>query len=629
MTKPLSLLAAAGLAVGLLASPTLAQPKDDTRTVVKTADDLPRHTYTIEGKPSEFIFTEGPFKALVQQVKGDIEADLAKFKIEDPTTLQGYYGVLQTIAMLEDRDAEALAIIEKIRGLESKESKKLTTGLVGQSMIAAKKAGKEGTDAYNEAFKRELMARVEALPWATVREAIVAGKGRAELMSRDLIVGSIAGSIDPIAEQSHGEVSNQIAWAIVGVRAAVDKVLPVNPMVVEVYAKAIKGHDAPAQDILSSRAVALSESDKATPVVVAIWDSGVDVSLYSKHLWVNPKETANGKDDDGNGYIDDINGIAYDLESARTPDLLHPLTDLHADKAMVTGNMKGMMDLEANIDSPEATALKKYLGSLKAEQVSPFIEDLGLFGNYSHGTHVAGIAADGNPFIRLLPVRLTFDFRQIPKNPPSIEQATKEAQATRDSVAYMKAAGVRVCNMSWGGSRADIEEGLEKKNIGKTREERAEMSRAIFKIGRDALEEAMRGAPDILFVAAAGNSDNDNTFSELIPSGLNVPNMVTIGAVDQSGKPTSFTTFGKNVTLYANGFEVESNIPGGQRMKFSGTSMAAPNVTNLAAKVLAVNPKLTTAQVIEVIRSSAEPMEGYEGRMVIDPKKAVEAAKKK
>ena len=191
----------------------------------------------------------------------------------------------------------------------------------------------------------------------------------------------------------------------------------------------------------------------------------------------------------------------------------------------------------------------------------------------------------------------------------------------------MRAGGVRVCNMSWGGSRQHIESALEMKGVGKTPEERAELSRQIFKIQKDALEQAMKDAPEILFIAAAGNSDNDNTFSELIPSGLNVPNMITIGAVDQGGKPTGFTTFGKNVTLYANGFEVNSYIPGGQKMKFSGTSMAAPNTANLAAKLLALNPSLTTDQVVELIRRGAEPMEGYEGRYVINPKKSLSLVK--
>lgn len=628
MRKSIALVfAAAGLALAPIA---IAQPTGDDRIPVKTIDDLPRYTYQIEGKASDFLLSDKAYKDFLAKIKANTEADLAKYKITDPTTLQSYYSLLQQIALIEGRDDDALAMIQKVRDLETKESKKLTTGLVLQSLVAAKKASSGGTDKakFESTFKQTLDAKVRALPWDKVREDITQAKGRAEIVSRDLVLGQIKGGVDPVVETAKGELSGDLAKGLVGARAAIDAIIPLNPMIVEVYTRIIDANKVAAKDIWTERLVTLTEADKGTPVVAAIWDSGVDVPIFKKQLYINPKETVNGKDDDGNGFVDDVNGIAFDLESNRTPDLLNNLKDLRSDRALVTSHTKGLMDLQANIDSPEASALKKYIGNLKPDQITPFLEDLNLFGGFSHGTHVAGITAAGNPYVRLLPVRITFDFRQIPTITPSVAQSEKEAKATIDAVNYMKAAGVRVVNMSWGGSRQDIEEALEKKGVGSTAEERAELSRKLFKIQRDSLEQAMKSAPEILFVAAAGNSDNDNEFAEFIPSGLKLPNMITIGAVDQSGKPTSFTTFGKNVKLYANGFEVNSYIPGGQQMKFSGTSMAAPNVTNLAAKLLAVNPKLTTDQLIELITKGADPMEGYEGRFVINPKKSVAMARK-
>jgi subtilisin family serine protease len=134
------------------------------------------------------------------------------------------------------------------------------------------------------------------------------------------------------------------------------------------------------------------------------------------------------------------------------------------------------------------------------------------------------------------------------------------------------------------------------------------------------LYEALRSAPEILFVCAAGNSDEDNQFQELIPSSFQLPNLLTVGAVDQAGDRTSFTTFGKNVEVYASGFEVDSYIPGGERMKFSGTSMASPHVANLAAKIIALKPSLKPEEVAALIRSGAEKG-GSENFPLIHPKK--------
>jgi subtilisin family serine protease len=77
--------------------------------------------------------------------------------------------------------------------------------------------------------------------------------------------------------------------------------------------------------------------------------------------------------------------------------------------------------------------------------------------------------------------------------------------------------------------------------------------------------------------------------------------MITVGAVDQAGEETSFSSFGPMVNVHANGYEVESYIPGGRRLKLSGTSMASPQVANLAAKLFAIDPALTPAEARKLI----------------------------
>ena len=92
---------------------------------------------------------------------------------------------------------------------------------------------------------------------------------------------------------------------------------------------------------------------------------------------------------------------------------------------------------------------------------------------------------------------------------------------------------------------------------------------------------------------------------------------------NQAGEPTGFTSFGQTVQVYANGFEVDSVVPGGKRMKLSGTSMASPNVANLAAKLLALDPTLKPAQVIERIKRGADRVDGQRPMLLINPKRTL------
>ena len=189
----------------------------------------------------------------------------------------------------------------------------------------------------------------------------------------------------------------------------------------------------------------------------------------------------------------------------------------------------------------------------------------------------------------------------------------------------MKREGVRVANMSWGGSVQDYEHQLELCNVGKSPDERKKIAREYFEIDKRGQTDAMASAPGILFITAAGNSNEDASFVEDIPAGIVLPNLLTVGAVDQAGDETSFTSYGPTVKVDASGYQVESWFPGGQKVALSGTSMASPEVANLAAKVLAVNPGLTPPQVIEIIvKTSERTPDGR--RALIDPVKAVAAA---
>jgi subtilisin family serine protease len=317
-----------------------------------------------------------------------------------------------------------------------------------------------------------------------------------------------------------------------------------------------------------------------------------------------------------------VHGIAYTLHADKTPDILYPIGDLE-DRARLQRLLKGLEDVNANIDSEEASEFKQMLGQLGPDEVKPLLEDISKYGGYCHGTHVAGIAVRGNPLARILTARITFPHTLIPEK-PTLEQARKDSTMFLEVVEYFRSNGVRLVNMSWGGSLASIEAELEANTEGESPEERKKLAREIYEIQKAGLLQAFASAPEILFVIAAGNSDNDVRFEEFYPSSFDLPNILSVGAVDQAGDETDFTSFGK-VDVYACGFEVDSFVPGGDRMKLSGTSQASPNVTNLAGKLLALEPELEPAELIELItRATEERQAGERSVRLIHPRKSVE-----
>jgi hypothetical protein len=590
---------AVALVASAALSPAAAQPQTTaaSKTPITRADQLPRRTHTLPRLPSELL--EGPLSELMplaDALERDIVADLARFDIQDPATLRAMAATRLNIALLRGDWAAVPPLAVHLRSLQDKPGPRLTTGVLSELVAQVKREGK-GADA----LQAWVGQRFSAMPWADVHDSVKAMKGQLEITHPALVIGGIRSQADEAARNANRVVDDSMVAGLIGARAQLDHLLPLRAAIIAGLAPLIERQMAaapPKPDRWSGRLVTLPASAPAKPVVVGIWDSGVDMALF--------KASAQ-------------RGLAFDRDGNPVPDLLRPLGDAQSRWPTLKRLVKGSLDLRAALDTDEARQLKQTLAQIKPEQVKAFKEDLALATMYTHGTHVAGIAVAGNPFASVYPVAMHWSHLSAPPK-PSEALARSFAAAYRRAVEGFKGAGVRVANMSWRYGPGFYESALAYYGMGKDGEDRKRMAQALFAIERDALKAAIQGAPEILFVAGAGNEDNSADFVEYIPAGFELPNLITAGAVDPAGDETSFSSFGKTVVVHANGFEVDSLIPGGERLKLSGTSMAAPQVTNLAAKLFALDARLTATQVKALILANAE----RKGRVnLINPKATI------
>ena len=133
-----------------------------------------------------------------------------------------------------------------------------------------------------------------------------------------------------------------------------------------------------------------------------------------------------------------------------------------------------------------------------------------------------------------------------------------------------------------------------------------------------ALEDVIRAAGDagLLFVAAAGNNGTDNDKRPHYPSNYDLPNVISVAALDRNDELASFSNYGiKTVHVAAPGKDIVSTWLGDQYRGASGTSMATPQVSGVAALVIAAYPNITVAKLRERLLKSVDKIDSLSGKI--------------
>ncbi|MEM9051790.1 MAG: S8 family serine peptidase [Bacteroidota bacterium] len=207
-----------------------------------------------------------------------------------------------------------------------------------------------------------------------------------------------------------------------------------------------------------------------------------------------------------------------------------------------------------------------------------------------HGTHVAGIIAavrdNGIGINGIAPNAVIMPLRAIPAGDERDEDVALAIRYAVDN-------GARIINMSFGKSYSPDHE-----------------------LVNSALKYAIKN--DVLLVHAAGNDASDNDLVMNYPDGTfgknkSAKTILTVAAFNYSLKSSflaDFSNYGKNsVDFGAPGVDIRSLAPENATKSQSGTSMAAPVVSGVAALLFGIDQNLSAKKVKKILLRTAHQVQ--------------------
>jgi subtilisin family serine protease len=266
--------------------------------------------------------------------------------------------------------------------------------------------------------------------------------------------------------------------------------------------------------------------------------------------------------------------------------LQHGSETLHVDRAHRLATGKGVrvavIDTGVDFDHPDLRG--------QVVKANNFVDvGEGTFTADVHGTAVAGlIAAAANNDVGIVgvaPGAEIYALKACWPRAPGSREAECNSYTLAKAVDFAIVQGAQVLNFSLAGP----EDPLLGKLLG------AALSRGIVVVAADG------GAPGRSFPATYKGVLGVLGYDDL-KEGPSRPN---------ERSPTSAGAAG--VELAAPGIDILSTAPHNSYDFFSGSSLAAAQVTGIAALLLEKNPKLTPAQIRDIVRKTAHPLAGVPG----------------